>query len=99
MPDLPASSRSHTSDVPTPSGVARPMPVTTTRLGGRTGGGWSNPRAVPRSSSSPHPRRGDDEDDDEDEDEDDAVDEASLRDACPASVHPRHREGARMNDE
>ena len=63
IPDRPSRSRSQTSCVPTPSGVARPMPVTTTRRGVAVGGGWSNPRQATAPSSSPHPRRDDDEDD------------------------------------
>ena len=63
IPDRPSRSRSQTSCVPTPSGVASPMPVTTTRRGGTVGGGWSNPRQATAPSSSPHPRRDDDADD------------------------------------
>ena len=63
IPDRPSRSRSQTSCVPTPSGVASPMPVTTTRRGGTVGGGWSNPRQATPPSSSPHPRRDDDADD------------------------------------
>ena len=63
IPDRPSRSRSQTSCVPTPSGVASPMPVTTTRRGGTVGGGWSNPRQATAPSSSPHPRRDDDAED------------------------------------